>query len=279
MSGPSVSGAAASRALVAAALALVTAGCAATGSLEAGGSAPTTGAPADPLAGEVTVLAAASLGDAFTALADSFEAAHPGVTVTLGLGPSSGLAAQVAAGAPADVLATADTSTMADALAGITPGTGPGAEPVVFARNTLAVAVPGQDPGDVDDLGDLSRSDVTFAVCAPEVPCGAAAARVLAAAGISRSPVTYENDATAVLTKVVWDEVDAGLVYASDVRPQAPAVLRGTVRAVPIPQELNTTTSYPVVALTATDLARAFVDHVLSAEGTQVLAEAGFLRP
>ena len=274
-----MSGTAAVRALAMTALALVTAGCAATASIVAQAPASSARTPTDALAGEVTVLAAASLGEAFTALADSFEAAHPGVSVTLGLGPSSGLAAQVAAGAPADVLATADTSTMERALAGIAPGDGPDDEPIVFARNTLAVAVPGQDPGDVDDLSDLDRSDVTFAVCAPEVPCGAAAERVLAAAGIGRTPVTYENDATAVLTKVVWEEVDAGLVYASDVRPQAPAVLRGTVRAVPIPQDLNTTTSYPLVALSRTDLARAFVDHVLSAEGTRVLAEAGFLRP
>lgn len=262
------------RVLTAAGLALLT-GCAAIPEIDAGGPAPTTDGSRGSLTGDVTVLAAASLGEAFTALAESFEAAHPDVTVTLGLGPSSALAAQVAAGAPVDVLATADTSTMERAL----DGSSSVGEQVVFARNTLAVAVPVRNRAEVDELADLGRDGVSFAVCAREVPCGAAAQRVLEAAAISRSAVTYENDATAVLTKVIWDEVDAGLVYASDVRADAPAVLRGTVRPVPIPEDLNTTTSYPVVALTGTDAARAFVDHVLSAEGARTLADAGFLGP
>ncbi|WNB87238.1 molybdate ABC transporter substrate-binding protein [Cellulomonas sp. ATA003] len=221
----------------------------------------------------LTVVAAASLGEAFEVLADGFESAHPGLTVRLSLGPSQALAAQVAAGAPADVLATADPATMAIAVEAW-----PGTTPVVFARNRVALAVaPGAD---VDSLADLTR--VPFALCRPEVPCGAAGERVLAAAGVTADPVTFSTDVAAVLTQVVWGQVDAGLVYASDVRPTAPVVQRGRVRAVAVPDDLNSVSTYPVAALpdaTVPALARAFVDHVLSDDGARVLADAGFMPP
>lgn len=221
----------------------------------------------------VTVLAAASLGEAFEELAASFEAEHPGVDVALSAGPSSTLAAQVAAGAPADVLATADERTMATALADVAD-----AEPRVLARNVPALAVAASS--DVDALTDLA--DVPFALCRPEVPCGAVAERLLADAGVDAEPVTYESDVTAVLTKVAWGEVDAGLVWASEVRPGAAVVRDGRVRAVALPAGLAEPVDLAVVALPAgpePDLAAAFVEHALSDVGRRVLADAGFLLP
>lgn len=243
---------------------------------------PTPTASDPELTGEIVVLAAASLTEAFTVLADRFAVEHPDVTVTTGFGPSSGLAAQVAAGAPVDVLATADERTMELALTGLA-ATGPvDAEPVDFASNSMALAVPVGNPGQVEGVADLARPDVTFAVCREEVPCGSAAARVLDAAGIDRLPVTYESDARGVLTKVLLGEVDAGLVYASDVRPTSLAVVDGQLLAVPLPADVNTTTTYPLVALPGPGddaVAQAFVDFVLSAEGAQVLRDAGFVVP
>ena len=238
-----------------------------------------------PLRGEITVLAASSLADAFAVLADGFEADNPGVTVTLGLGPSSGLAAQVAAGAPADVLATASESTMSIALGGLRAVGTPGiddAEPVVFAQNTLAIALPTTNPGGVTSIEDLARRDVTFAMCQVQVPCGSVARDVLAAAGIDRDPVTFEQDVGGVLTKVILGEVDAGLVYASDVRATSLAVLAGEIDGIEIPARLNTTTDYPIVVLPAAGedpVARAFVEHVLSPRGTRALRDAGFVIP
>lgn len=234
------------------------------------------------LSGTVTVLAAASLSDAFGALAAGFEDQHPGVQVELGLGPSSGLAAQVAAGAPADVLATADERTMALAL-GEAGAAGPDAadvRPEVFARTGMAVAVAAG--ADVTSLTDLDRDDVTFAVCRAEVPCGVGAAHVLAAADVDRPPVTFETDVRGVLTKVALGEVDAGVVYASDVQATAQPVRDGSVRAVPVPAAWDLAVSYPLVALPAAprpDLAAAFVDHVLSDHGAAVLTDAGFTVP
>src|SRR5690242_13518283 len=105
----------AAAALVALAAASVTAACGSstTGSssdTSPPGSAPSSAASsssAPQLSGTVTVLAAASLTEAFNTLAKQFEAEHPGVTVKISYGASSALALQITQGAPADVFASA----------------------------------------------------------------------------------------------------------------------------------------------------------------------------
>ncbi|HLN76537.1 MAG TPA: molybdate ABC transporter substrate-binding protein [Nocardioidaceae bacterium] len=218
----------------------------------------------------LTVLAAASLTEPFTTLAKRFEADHPGVDVVTSFDSSATLAAQVAAGAPADVVATADPRTMdtmveADALAG---------RPETFAHNELALVVPPDNPAGIHAVEDLDRSGVDFVVCAKSAPCGALAAQVLAEHGVTAPPRSYEVDVKAVLTKVVLGEADAGLVYASDV------VAAGSkVRQVPLPRSPESSTSYPIAVTTDSknpDLAKAFVDLVRSSEGRHVLTVAGF---
>jgi molybdate transport system substrate-binding protein len=65
------------------------------------------GARGDELTGTVTVFAAASLAEAFPALGEQFEQAHPGTDVVFSFGSSTALAQAVTAGAPADVYASA----------------------------------------------------------------------------------------------------------------------------------------------------------------------------
>ncbi|WP_307844997.1 molybdate ABC transporter substrate-binding protein [Actinotalea solisilvae] len=265
----------------AAAVLLLTAGIG-LGRAAGGPEAPS---PADgALRGEVVVLAAASLAGPYEQLAAELEAAHPGLRVTLSVGPSSALAAQVVAGAPADVLATASEETMATAVAGLRDADVPGARdarPVVVATNTLALAVtPDAAAAGLAGLADLDRAGVRLAVCRPEVPCGAGAAAVLGGGSVATAPVTYENDVAAVLTKVVLGEVDAGLVYTSDVRPDAPRVRDGSVVGVVLDEPgAAWTTRYPVLAVPDAphpEAAAAFVALVTSERGAQVLRDHGF---
>lgn len=227
--------------------------------------------------GEIVVLAAASLTDAFTDLGAAFEADHPGTTVTFSFGGSSGLAEQILSGAPADVFAAASTATMSRAVTGLRDAGVPGAEalaPTQFATSSMAIAVPLGNPADVTGLADLERTGVTFALCEEQVPCGAAAVRVIEAAGLTALPVTYEKDVTAVLVKVRADEVDAGIVYVTDID--------STVDAVEIPASVNSTTAYPILTLPEApnlDGGKAFADFVLSTEGLAVLADHGFAAP
>jgi molybdate transport system substrate-binding protein len=242
--------------------------------LLAGCARPGAHPPAAPettsLSGDLVVLAAASLQTAFSELGAVLEQEHPGLTVAFSFGASSSLARQVAAGAPADVLATASTATMADAGERA-------ADPRRFARNALVLAVPAGNPGGVTGLAHLADPDLLVALCAPEVPCGAVAEQVLAAAGVVAAPDTYEKDVTATLTKVVLGEVDAALVYRTDVLAAGDAV-----QGITVPEADAATTDYPVAVLRDAGhpaAARAFVDLVLSEPGQAVLAAAGFDGP
>lgn len=232
------------------------------------GSSEEATAGSGDLSGEVVVLAAASLTDTFTALADDFERQHPGVTVTFSFGASSALVQQVQAGAPADLLATANTSTM-DQVADLTEGTR------VFARNSLQIAVPTGNPGGVQGIDDFADPELRLALCAVEVPCGAAAAQMFDAAGIVPRPDTYEKDVSATLTKVAWGEVDAAVVYRTDVISAG-----DRVQGIDVPADVDVINDYPIAVLTEARnpaAATAFTDYVLSDAGQDALAAAGFV--
>ncbi|WP_306366179.1 molybdate ABC transporter substrate-binding protein [Nocardiopsis sp. CC223A] len=239
------------------------------------------GGGTDPEAGEMTVFAAASLTDAFEELAAEFEARHPGTEVVLNFAGSSELAAQINAGAPADVFAAADTATMGQVVEG--EGLNDewaaehGEDGAVFATNALRIAVPADDPAGIEDLDDLAGADVSVALCADEVPCGAATAAALEAAGLDITPVTYEGDVRAVLTKVELGEVDAGLVYATDVRAAGEGVT-----GISFPEAEEAVNAYPIGLLADAPRpgpAADWIDLVLSQDGAAVLAEAGFGAP
>jgi molybdate transport system substrate-binding protein len=224
------------------------------------------------LSGTVTVFAAASLQQSFTTIEKRFEAAHPGVTVTLGFGGSSALAQQIVRGAPVDVFASASPATMDQVIAA-----GGANHATTFARNVMAVAVPPGNPAGVTALADLARPGVTVALCQVQVPCGSVAATVLAHAEVAVTPVTQEADVASVLTKVQLGEVDAGIVYVTDVHA-AGAKVKGII----IPDNINASTTYPIAPLTKAHnpvTARAFVAYVLSSAGSSVFTGLGFQKP
>jgi molybdate transport system substrate-binding protein len=247
------------------------AACGSGGSAGSASSLASAGASTS-VSGDITVLAAASLTESFTTLGRQFEAAHPGVTVTFGFAASSALAGQITSGAPADVFASASDTTMDAVVAA-----GAAAAPKTFARNVMQIAVPPENPGRVTALGSLAGADVKTALCQPQVPCGSTAERVLANAGVSVTPVTLEPDVKSVLSKVQLGEVDAGVVYVTDVLAAG-----DKVKGVEIAADVNASTSYPIATLAESRnpaTAAAFVDHVLSGQGAAVLAAAGFQRP
>ncbi|GAB3355987.1 molybdate ABC transporter substrate-binding protein [Modestobacter lapidis] len=259
-----MSGRRAARRLVPAVLALALTGCGSGGAAPAADGAPT---------GTVTVFAAASLTGVFTELGDQLAAEYEGLAVQFTFAGSATLATQVLQGAPADVFASADPAQMDRvADAGLPQGS-----PGVFAGNVLEIAVPAGNPGDVGGLADLADPDRTIALCAPQVPCGAAAERLFAAAGLTAAPDTLEEDVRAALTKAQLGEVDAALVYATDIRAAG-----GDVEGIAVPGAADVVNEYPICALAAAPNpagAAAFVDLVRSADGRQALAAAGFRTP
>ncbi|TFD74008.1 molybdate ABC transporter substrate-binding protein [Cryobacterium fucosi] len=255
----------------------LTAGCAGQGGSPGAPSAAQSAAAsssASPAASEtLTVFAAASLTGTFTALADRFEAAHPGVRVTLNFAGSADLVTQITEGAPADVFAAADTRSMDRlAAAGLVAG-----KPVVFATNTLEIAVPPGNPAGIATFADLARPGVAVVACAPQVPCGAAAAKIEAATGITLAPVSEENAVTDVLGKVSTGEADAGLVYITDVTAAG-----GAVRGIPFPESDRAVNRYPIAVVAGSAQAKlgaSFARFVTDPGGRKILSAAGFGTP
>jgi len=218
----------------------------------------------------ITVSAAASLTDAFTEIGDAYMAAHPDTEVRFNFAGSRTLAEQINAGAPVDAFAAASPATMDVAVESGSVGT-----PGVFARNSMSIAVPDGNPAGISSLEDLARPEVTVIVCNPAVPCGAGAARVFENSDADVTPASLEPDVRAVLTKIVADEADAGLVYRTDVTAAG-----ASVEGIAIPDDVNVTNDYLIaVAPDAPASAVDFVDFVGSPEGQQVLASWGFLTP
>lgn len=220
----------------------------------------------------LTVLAAASLTETFTELAESFEDEHPGVEVELVFGSSTTLAEQAVEGAPGDVLATADETSILLAEDGNALADGPDA----FASNQLVLVTPPDNPAGIESFDDLDDPSVDFVVCAASAPCGSAAVGLLDEAAIERPPASEEVDVKAVLARVVQGEADAGLVYRTD------AVAAGDdVAEVPITDAPAYATTYFVAPLQGTggegaDLAAEFVTLVRSDQARQVFDAAGF---
>jgi len=244
--------------LVAAAVAAGLAGCA---------------APAGDAGKTLTVFAAASLKGPFTALAEEFEAAHPGTTVTLSFAGSSDLATQISQGAPADVFASADAKNMAKlGDAGLVDGS-----PRDFATNVLTIAVPPGNPASIASFADLAKPGVKTVICAAQVPCGAATKRLEQETGTTLTPVSEESAVTDVLGKVVSGEADAGLVYVTDVLAAG-----NKVQEVPFPESAQAMNTYPIAAVRTgrnKDLAAAFIEAVTGPDGQRLLRGAGFGTP
>jgi molybdate transport system substrate-binding protein len=216
----------------------------------------------DDSADSINVFAASSLTDAFTALGEQFEAAHPGSEIEFNFGSSSDLVTQIDEGAPVDVFASADEANMQKVAD----------ESVVFARNRLAIAVEPGNPLGIEGLEDLADADVKVVLCASEAPCGKYADQILESAGVEVTPVSREANVRDTLGKI--GEADAAIVYVTDVRAN------DAIEAIEIPDDQNVITTLPIVALDDSEIADAFVDYVTSADGQAILTEDfGFLAP
>jgi len=258
---------------VIAAMGIALVGCGDDSATSAPASSETAEAGAKAISGELTVFAAASLTEGFTALGAAFETAHPGTKVTLNFGASSALVQQITGGAPADVFASADESSM-KRLTDASLGAG---DPAPFATNRLEILVGTGNPKGIKGLPDLAGPGLAVVLCAEQVPCGKYAKQILTAANISVTPRSLEENVKGVVTKVTLGEADAGIVYVTDVLA---AEDRG--EGVRIPDAQNALAVYPIIVTKASanpDAAAAFAEYVAGPEGLAVLQTFGFGAP
>jgi molybdate transport system substrate-binding protein len=251
------------------AAATVAAGC---GSGATGSASPSPSGSASKLSGPLTVLAAASLTEAFNDAKKTLEAKSPGLAITYSFAGSQQLVSQVQNGAPADVVATADQASMSTlSTAGLVD------PPTVFAHNRLEIAVAPDNPKGVKGLADLARPDLVVVLADPSVPAGKFARQALQKANVTVTPKSLELDVKSVLRKVAMGEADAGIVYVTDVTAAG-----STVTGVLIPDDQNVIATYPIAVVKATrhpSGARAFVIEIVSGDGQKALRARGFLGP
>jgi molybdate transport system substrate-binding protein len=237
------------------------------------GDDPTGPATSAAVTGSINVFAAASLTESFTQIGKDFEAVHPGTKVIFSFAGSSALATQINNGAPADVFASASPTN----LKTVTDAGGVAGTPVTFVRNQLVIATAKGNPKGIKSLADLVTPGTKVALCADQVPCGAAAKKALTAANVALTPVTFEQDVKGALAKVRLGEVDAALVYRTDAKAAA-----SDVDGIAFPESAGAINDYPIAVLKEAPNAagaQAFVTYVQSEPAQAVLTAAGFQKP
>ncbi|WP_153503815.1 molybdate ABC transporter substrate-binding protein [Cumulibacter manganitolerans] len=254
--------------LVPVVLALALTGCASSAADDTTSSG---GASSSSASGEINVFAAASLKESFETIKTDLQKRDPGLTINLQYGASGQLATQIQQGAPADVFASADETSMKTLTdAGIVGAS------TVFATNRLQIVVPKGNPGKVTKLADLADPKLTVVTCAEAAACGKTQKKIEAKAGITISSDSQEPDVKSVLQKVAMGEADAGLVYVTDVKSQP-----DKVEGIDFPEAAEFGNQYPIgIVKQAPDpaAAKVFVDYV-TGEGQQALQTRGFGKP
>ena len=216
---------------------------------------------------EIVVLAAASLTQTFKEISDKFELANPGVKVTISFAGSATLAEQIKQGAPVDVFASASSSAMLS-VANEIPN------PKTFASNRVVIAYPSANPKNIVTSQDLNNKDLIWIQCDHQVPCGAAADKALAVDGVTAQPKSLEPDVNSVLNKLIAGEVDAAIVYLTDV------FANSNLTSLEFRDKVSAATSYSIgTSSAASAAAKAFVTFVLAQSGQDVLIAAGFDAP
>ncbi len=220
--------------------------------------------------GKVTVLAAASLQGAFEEIEKTVEKDNPGLNVTFDFQGSQDLVSSLAGGNSADVLATANNSTMKTAAEQKLVG-----DQTEFATNVLTLIVPKGNPKKITGL-DSSLDGANLVICAPEVPCGEATQKLSSALGVTLNPASEEQKVTDVRGKVESGEADAGIVYTTDA-----AAAKDKADKIDIPDG-GVVNHYPIAQTASPENAagaKVFIDAVTGQTGQEVLAKYGFGKP
>ena len=228
------------------------------------------------------VMAASSLAEAFNDMAEVFETQNPDINVQIESAGSQRLRYQLEFGAKADIFASADHHQMeqlliADLLNGST---------FEFAANALVLIT--SDGSSVGSITELAAPGVTVVLAQSNVPAGEYSRQVLQ--NLSREHLSFKDEVLSnlvseesnvrnVAQKVALGEVDAGIVYRTDV---AAARMEGNITVIKFPEESNVSARYPIAVLknsSQKDLAKEFLDFVMSEPGQRILTSRGFRSP
>lgn len=230
-------------------------------------------------ADRLTVFAAASLGDVMKRVGAAYTLEH-GTELRFSFAASSTLSRQVEAGAPADVIITANT----DWMAYLADRSAVEADSqIILARNALALvghrerfsepmvlaqAIAALKPGERIAIGDPAH-----------VPAGIYARQALMALGLwggVRERLVQTADVRAALALVARGEAALALTYVTDVAVAANDVVLLEI----MPSGLHDPVEYPaaIVALKTSLETRRFMAFLRGETVAEILRNAGFGR-
>jgi molybdate transport system substrate-binding protein len=233
----------------------------------------------------LTIFAASSLTDAFIALKDTFIEQHPNIDIVLNFASSSTLAAQLNAGAPADMFASANPMQMQVV---IDEGTINKNRVEIFATNRLVVVMPSDNPAHIMSLEDLANDGVLLVLAMPNVPIRDYTEQMLNNLNnkfgddfteqVLSNLVSEEANVRQIATRVALGEADAGIVYQTDVVGK----ISEQVITLPIDTSISPLATYPIAPLAESqhlEVAETFIEFVLSDTGQTILHRYGFCVP
>ncbi len=226
---------------------------------------------------EITVSAAISLKNAFEEIGNLFESQNMGTKVVFNFGASGDLARQIEGGAPVDVFASAAQKDM-DQIN--TKGLIADSTRLNFAKNTVVLIQSAVSKLEIKGFEDLLKPEIKMvSIGNPQtVPAGKYAQEVLTHFnlwdGVSNKLVLAEN-VRQVLDYVTKNEVDAGVVYATDAAVQANKIKIVATA----PSGSHKPVVYPVAMVKGSKnevLAKAFITMLKSDDGMNILKKYGF---
>jgi molybdate transport system substrate-binding protein len=248
----------------------------------AASTAPSSGASGASV--DLTIYAASSLKAALDKMKPTYEASHPGTTLTVSTDASSALEAKIEQGAPADILLSADTSNPQKLVdKGLTVGS-----LTNFAKNKLTVITPKDNPAKIQTPADLAKSGVKIIAAGDAVPITKYATQLVAnlakqpgypanyVAAYNANVVSKEDNVSAIVTKVATGNGDAGIVYVTDANGKA------TLTTIDVPSDANVIATYAGVVVKPSpnpDAAAAFMTWLAGPDGQAILNSFGFLPP
>lgn len=230
----------------------------------------------------LTIYAATSLTDAFEELAAAFLENQPETDIVLNFASSSKLAAQLLAGAPADIFASANSSQMDLVVADGRISDGAVRS---FARNRLVLIAPADNPAGISGIEDLGNKTLLLVLAVTGTPIRDYTNAMFDshndeygddfAKRALENLVSEESNVRQVVARIALGEADAGIVYQTDVTEE----VRDDVIKFPIADRHNQIASYPVAPLDDTALpalSESFIVFLRSDAGQSILGAFGF---
>lgn len=240
--------------------------------------------------GEIIVFAAASMTETLNEIKTTYEAAHPGVTITYNFDSSGTLKTQIEEGADCDLFISAgqtqmnqldieaDPSVNTDGLDFVDSATR-----LNLLENKVTLCVPDDNPKGIKSFDDLAEAfqagDVLFCMGNSDVPVGQYTQKILAYYGLDETAlaneglITYGSNVKEVTTQVKEGSVDCGVIYCTDAFSAELKVVDSAT------EEMCGQVIYPAAVLKNApnhDAAQAFLDYLTTDEAMAVFETVGF---